>query len=277
MNTDLKPFSSRGYKRRFDDEDEPREPAKKTFSRVLTKIGNVFGEDTLINARANIDKLSVCKFKNNGNLMRQVIFQKGIDEYNVSIPFYTFIFDSSGSIENLSEIDSTFLEDAKSVRALCKEGLLSLAARMNLKGEEADISFNILRYRLDGTQKEISGLPWHRDRIRHPRTGSYDLSMTVLISNYDQGENGFLGGDIFFKTDEELEECFSYEYNSGFIFENRSLQHKVSDIKAKFPDNLDDEHPVERMLFTIFFKHKSIDTNKFLLKCAKHLGDEVLF
>lgn len=103
-------------------------------------------------------------------------------------------------------------------------------------------------------------MPWHRDKCT--------LSMTTLLSPYNQHDNGFCGGALSFAKDSNVSstlprsssgisekstiKTFEYkEQGDGFIFDNINSLHKVKKMYVLNEKKLK-ERPVQRLLLVCF-------------------------
>lgn len=234
------------------------------FGRTFLKVENVCSSETLLRANQDIDEMPSKPNIINGNQIRRVTI---IDENKCpwSQRRYRVVsFGNKCNIKDWSDLENSLCFATENVKKLSKEAIETMASTLEWKDTQIDMTVGLLRYQLSPSRPFVTDLPWHQD--------SNSLTMTTLISPYNQGATGFSGGELSFarwmtelpslelirlfladkpEHDESTVKTFEYPYNGGFIFDCVESQHKVNDLKLVNPDGLSEYH-VERRLLSIF-------------------------
>ena len=255
---------------------EPSTPIKIAgvkSGRLLVKVENVFKTKGLIN-RVNIDLNSAKRFQsiNQGNKVDRVLVG---DTTHIGSPLHKLkvIFDQQGEILNKEVFSSIYNKATSSMRKMCVEGVEKMASVLKWKDTSIHLSVIFICYPSRENHYKVVGMPWHEDLST--------ISMTVLISPYQQGKLSIHGGSLsigekprhypFDKPTEGTVKTHKYLYNGGFIFDNIESLHRVEDFEFLKPLN-HKGGSIERRLFSIF-----ADPVRGLVESYSHsFGDENL-
>ncbi|WBA80471.1 hypothetical protein [Endozoicomonas sp. GU-1] len=233
--------------------------AGKNSGRVIVKVTNTVLKTTLAKAFQEIDRLTTIDFDNNGNKLQDI---RIIDpeKHNKYLFPSTITFDASGKLSDTEVFDKNFKPNTDSINKMCKEALQTMGRKLHWRNCTVEAWCSLIRYPFTSEQTLICNMPWHRDKCT--------LSMTTLLSPYNQHDNGFCGGALSFAKDSNVSgtlprsssgipekstiKTFEYkEQGDGFIFDNINSLHKVKKMYVLNEKKLK-EQSVQRLLLVCF-------------------------
>ncbi|WP_257295289.1 hypothetical protein [Endozoicomonas sp. YOMI1] len=233
--------------------------------RVIVKVTNTVSEITLAKAYQEIDKLPTDDFENTGNKLRQVQIIDP-DKYNDYLFPSTVSFDAFGKLSDTETFDKKFVPHTDLINKMCKEALQTMGRKLNWRNYTVEAHCFLLRYPLTREQTQIRNMPWHRDKCT--------LSMSTLLSPYNQHDNGFTGGALSFAKELNISgvparafgipaegtiKTFKYQKpGDGFIFDGIDTLHKLEDVYVLNKEMLV-KRAVERRLLTCFTRPSEDD------------------
>ena len=229
--------------------------------RTIIKVDKVFSEQTLGDANRFLENYSNWEYENCGNrLLNAAIYKCDNDIENNEVAF-----DSECKIVDFKDIKKNMRHGTSSLKKLVQEGVEKMARTLDWRDTKIPLTPHCIRYPLHSDQKSILGMPWHTDECT--------LTMTTIISNAQQGEVSYKGGELGFArlasqdspyleglSVEDFHGClfypsteswFSYPHNGGFIFDSLNSAHKVNDIHLSYSPSASNPK-IERRLFSIF-------------------------
>ena len=246
--------------------------------RVIVKVTNTVSKITLAKAFQEIEKLPTYDFENTGNKLRQVQIIDP-DKTNTYLFPSNVTFDASGELSDTETFDSNFAPHTDSINKMCKEALQTMGRKLNWRDYTVEACCFLLRYPLTSKQKLICNMPWHKDTCT--------LTMSTLLSSYNQHDNGFFGGALSFAKESKISSILgrrfgkpekatlkTFEYKEpgyGFIFDGINSLHKLENVFAVNEEMLA-KQPVERVLLTCFTK----PSEDHVRNLSVALGDENL-
>ena len=188
------------------------------------------------------------------------------------------VFNGNGEVEDWSHLDTCLPEATANMKQLVKDSIIRVADTIELKNVKASIKTLFIRYDLTANSPSIRNLTWHYDDC--------SLTLTTLISDYQQGNISFSGGELNFAKakypmhskelhdslwkgeidyDPQTIRTFKYPYNGGFFFDNIDTRHKVSDIIID-KSEISSECVIERRIFSLFLKFNKEALDKILVE-----------
>jgi hypothetical protein len=229
--------------------------------RTVMKVDDVFPVSVLDKANLKINDIPVIKnFRNKDSVFRVNLHENPDNAYSSFATKRMINFDDSSSITNPKEVEELCnMAPYPEVIDLAKKGVEKMASVVGWRSTSVLLTVNILRYQLNAEHPKIDDLPWHYDQAAI-------LTMTTLITPYQQGDYSFSGGNLSFRRKDNPTQSaqlkfafgeksmitdsvisFDYPYNGGFIFDNINTEHKVTDINFQSSSGC-----IERRLFSIF-------------------------
>jgi hypothetical protein len=237
----------------------------KHAGRTVIKVEDCFTTCLATKANTEIDNLDTIHNtkRKDGRIKRVVIDPTDKSIYNI----FTLKFNDNNETEDWSHLAEKCNKSDSALYSLAKNNINYMAKTVGWQNEDIQMSIIILRYYLNNGRLRIKNLPWHQD----PST----TTMTTLLTppaTEDSQDIGFTGGNLNFSTiskeykqkygsptyyadgteyNSNTIQTFAYPENGGFIFDNITSFHKVSDIELHNPANLASIN-IERRLFSIF-------------------------